>query len=54
MASCSSELETRELAALKGIFRQVQLHQDVVEFILTMGAASVSDFYGLVKAECYE
>ena len=54
MASCSNEREARELAVLKGVFRQVQLHQDVVDFVLTMGTASVSDFYGLVKAECYE
>ena len=54
MASCSSEREARELAVLKGVFRQVQLHPEVVEFILTRGIASVPDFYGLVKADCYE
>ena len=53
-ASSSSERQARELAVLKGIFRQVQLHHEVIEFILEMGIATISDFYGLVKAETYE
>ena len=58
MASCGSkEREARELAQLQGIFRQAQVHTDIQQYVLaenSLGAASVSDFFGLVKAHAYQ
>ena len=50
-----SDRAARELAALEGVLKSCNIAQPVKDYIIkTLGAASVSDFYGKVSEGAFE